>query len=125
MESKSVEKAKDLYERCLRFATNCANSLKKLPRTTSNLEYRRQLIRSSGSVGANYIEAWESSGKKDFVYRLKICRKEAKESGHWIRLIIETNTEVPSVFKDLFQESKELVKIFSKSIGTSVKRLMI
>ena len=61
--------------------------MKKLPRTLANIEDSRQLVDSSGSVGANYIEANEALSKKDFVMRIKICRKEAKESRYWLRLI--------------------------------------
>ena len=93
---------------------------KKLPRTVSNIEHIKQVIRSSGSVGANYIEANESLSKKDFRMRIKICRKEAKESAYWLRLIIETNDEK---FKAeggiLSEESIELKKIFSSIIEKS------
>lgn len=58
--------------------------VKSLPKTISNIEDVKQLVRASGSVGANYIEANESLSKKDFVFRIKICKKEAKESGYWI-----------------------------------------
>jgi len=70
-------------------------------------------VKASGSVGANYIEANESLSKKDFKYRIKICRKEAKESAYWLRLIKETN---PPTFADeatlLFNEANELEKDF-------------
>jgi four helix bundle protein len=58
-----------------------------LPRTISNVEDAKQLIRASGSIGANYIEANEAIGKKDFVMKIKICRREAKESCYWLRLL--------------------------------------
>ncbi len=104
----------DLEERTAVFARDVALYCKKLPKTISNSEYSRQVIRSSGSTGANYIEANESLSKKDFVMRLKISRKEAKESGYWLRLIVETNPD-PSVEKgnQLIRESTELMKIFS------------
>lgn len=86
-------KVYDLEERTYRFAKNVALFCKKLPRTPSNIEYTRQGIRSSGSTGANYIEANESLSKKDFMMRIKICRKESKESAYWLRLIIDTNEE--------------------------------
>lgn len=108
------KKVYDLEERTFLFAKNCALYCKKLPRTVSNIEYSSQLVRSSGSTGANYIEANESLSKKDFLMRIKICRKEAKESGFWLKLVIETN-EV--IFKEkgliLFNEAVELKKIFS------------
>ncbi|HLX13466.1 MAG TPA: four helix bundle protein [Bacteroidota bacterium] len=66
---------------------------KKLPNNLSNLEYSKQVLRSSGSVGANYIEANESLSKKDFLLRIRICRKEVKESRYWLQLLLETNSE--------------------------------
>lgn len=76
-----------------------------------------QLIRSSGSVGANYIEANESLSKKDFVMRLKICRKEAKESSYWLNLIgKQNNIFVEEKRMELIQESRELALIFNAVI---------
>ena len=76
----------DLEERTYYFARSCRDFVKKLPKCINNFEYSKQLIRSSGSVAANYIEANESISKRDFLHRVKICRKEAKESGLWLRL---------------------------------------
>jgi four helix bundle protein len=85
-----------------------------LPRTICNVEDVRQLARSSGSVGANYIEANEAISKKDFAHRLRIARKESKESRHWLRLI-DTNdrSQAESEREALIQEATELVRIFS------------
>jgi four helix bundle protein len=103
----------DLEERTLQFSKKVAFFIKKLPKSISNIEYGRQVIRSSGSVGSNYIEANEALGKKDFMMRIRICLKEAKESSYWLRLIVETNEEL---FADegvqLFKEATELKKIF-------------
>ena len=87
--------------------------VKKLPRTLANVEDARQLIRSSGSVAANYIEANEAISKKDFLLRVKIARKEAKESRLWLRLC-ETNNEraEQDEAQTLIAESVELGKIF-------------
>ena len=70
----------NLEDRTLEFAKRCRIFIKKLPKNQGNIEDGRQLIRSSGSIGANYIEANESLSKKDFVMRIKISRKESKES---------------------------------------------
>lgn len=83
----------DLEERTYQFAKNIALFCKKLPRTISNIEYIKQVVKASGSVGANYIEANEALSKKDFIMRIKISRKESKESVYWLRLIVETNSE--------------------------------
>ena len=94
--------------------------VKKLPRTIANIEDGKQLIKSSGSVGANYIEANESLSKKDFVFRIKICRKEAKESAYFIRLIKKTNPkELENEALSLYNEEIELKKIFSSIIEKS------
>ncbi len=88
--------------------------------TVANIEDSKQVIRSSGSVGANYIEANEALSKKDFKFRVKISRKEAKESIYWPRLISETN-DLPNQkeVKDLIQEATELKKILSAIIDKS------
>lgn len=88
--------------------------------TVANIEDSKQVIRSSGSVGANYIEANEALSKKDFKFRVKISRKEAKESIYWLRLISEPN-DLPNQkeVKDLIQEATELKKILSTIIDKS------
>lgn len=93
MSENQNSKRYDLEERTFQFSKSVALYVRQLPRSNSNLEYSRQVVDSSGSVGANYIEANESLSKKDFMMRIKICRKEAKESAYWLRLIVETNDE--------------------------------
>jgi len=109
-----MSKQYDLEERTFQFAKNVSLYIEKFSRTISNIEYGKQVVRSSGSVGANYIEANEALSKKDFIMRIKICRKEAKESAYWLRLIVETNGErYTENGTRLFQEATELKKIFS------------
>ena len=88
----------DLEDRTFKFARRVNVYVNSLPRTISNQENGKQLVRSSGSVGANYIEANESFSRKDFVMRVKICRKEAKESQYWLRL----TEPKPCLFSKLF-----------------------
>ncbi|MBM4339579.1 MAG: four helix bundle protein [Deltaproteobacteria bacterium] len=110
-------KTYDLEDRTLAFAKNVRNFLKKLPKTASNIEDGKQLINASGSVGANYIEANEALGKKDFMMRIKICRKEAKESRYWLRLIdTRSETEIERERKYLENEATELMNIFGSII---------
>ena len=110
----------DLEDRTFEFAKNIALYVRKLPRNISNLEYGKQAVDASGSVGANYIEANEALGKKDFLMRIKICRKEAKESAYWLRLIIETNDkEFAQGGLRLLNEAVELKKIFSSILAKS------
>jgi len=110
----------DLEDRTLAFARKVRGFVKKLSKTAANLEDGRQLIKASGSVGANYIEANESLGKKDFVMRIKICRKEAKESRYWLRLVDanpEPNQEKER--KELEKEATELMNIFGSIVRKS------
>jgi four helix bundle protein len=77
----------DLEERTYEFALSVRAFVKQLPKTLANDEDGKQIVKASGSLGANYIEANEALSKKDFRMRIKICRKEAKESGYWLRLV--------------------------------------
>ncbi len=83
-----MSKQYDLEERTFQFAKNVSLYIMKFSRTISNIEYGKQVVRASGSVGANYIKANEALSKKDFIMRIKICRKEAKESAYWFSLIV-------------------------------------
>jgi len=101
----------DLEERCLKFSQKVRDYVKRLPRTISNIEYGKQLIRSSGSIGANYIEANESLGRKDFKMRVKISKKEAKESRYWL-ILTEPLEENQKAKEELIEEATELMRIF-------------
>ena len=110
----------DLEERTFQFTKNVALYVKQLPKNVSNIEYGKQVVRASGSVGANYIEANEALSKKDFIMRIKISRKEAKESAYWLRLIVETNDErYRQEGMALHNEAIELKKIFSSILAKS------
>ncbi len=110
----------DLEERTFVFAKDVRLFIKTVPYSIANTEDIRQLVKSSGSVGANYIEANEALSKKDFLMRVKISRKEAKESAYWLRLINETNDmENLSEGVRLFNEAVELKKILSSIISKS------
>jgi four helix bundle protein len=111
----------DLERRTLEFAKRVRSFVKRLPRTTANIEDGRQLIRSSGSIGANYIEANESLGRKDFVMRIKISRKESKESTFWLKLLdVSNDKELEEENRKLIQESKELMNIFGSIYHKSI-----
>ncbi len=75
--------SKELEDRFLKFALTCRDLCSKLWFELINREYIKQLLRSSGSIGANYLEASDSLGKSDELMKLKIARREAKESAHW------------------------------------------
>ena len=110
----------DLEDRTFEFARDVRDFVKKLPKTLANTEDVKQLIRSSGSTGANYIEANEALSKKDFVMRIKICRKEAKESRYWLRLLdTASDGELDRERAALAQESQELMNIFGSILRKS------
>ncbi|WP_396602960.1 four helix bundle protein [Algibacter sp. R77976] len=113
------KKVYDLEERTYLFAKNIRLLIQKLPTTISNIEDGKQLVRSSGSVAANYIEANEKLGVKDFKFRLKIARKEAKESLLWIKLLNDLNPKFEDDLKTLSKEAEELRKILSAIINKS------
>jgi four helix bundle protein len=113
MAEKQDSKQYDLEERTFRFAKRVREFVKKLPKTIANIEDSRQLVNASGSVGANYIEANDAISKKDFVFRIKICRKESKEGRYWL-MLVDTNVEpiLEQERVELIQEVTELMKIF-------------
>ena len=104
----------DLEERTAIYAERVRDFCLKLPKNVVNIEYIPQLIRSGSSPGANYIEANESIGDKDFKMKIKTCRRESKESAYWLRLIITDNTKLMEDERAaLRQEAKEFVLIFT------------
>lgn len=104
----------DLEERTFEFAKNIRLFVKKLPRNSGNVEDGKQVVRSSGSMAANYIEANEALGKKDFIMRIKICRKESKESKLWLRLLYAGEDKILNNERTILSnEADELMKIFS------------
>jgi four helix bundle protein len=106
----------DLEGRTEKLAIEVRNFIKILPKTISNLEDAKQLVRSSGSIGANYIEANESLSRKDFAMRIKISRKEAKESIYWLNIIQKSNNlDEPTNAKceSMIKETSEIRNILS------------
>lgn len=106
----------DLERRTKLFAQKCRSFVKEIPLILAHREDSKQLVRSSGSVAANYIEANESLSKKDFVLRIKICRKESKESGLWLELFDCADDRMARQRDELLRESIELTKIFTAII---------
>ena len=111
-----MNKYRDFENRTTEFAKRIIRLCKELPNDRINNRLVDQIIRSSGSVGANYREANESLGKKDFRFRLRIARKEAKETHHWLELIEEANPKFSERMKELFQEIQEIRNILSAII---------
>ena len=103
----------DLEERTLEFAKNILRLCAQLPQNAISRELISQLIRAGGSVGANYREANDSLSKKDFYYRIRITRREAKEAYYWLELLHEATPEFQKTINQLLTEALELKKIFS------------
>lgn len=109
----------DLEERTAKFAENVIDFLKSLPLTPINKPYISQVARSSGSICANYCEADAAQSKKDFQHKVAICKKEAKETRVWFRLLAKANPDRADSCRILWQEAHELLLIFSKILKTS------
>ena len=106
-----------LEERCHQFGKKVRSFCRKVKKDLVNFEDIKQLVRASGSVGANYIEANENVGKGDLKFRLKICRKESKESMHYLGLMeLFENKELENERDELINEAIQLRKIFSAMI---------
>ena len=114
------DKPYDLEDRTYQFARRVRAFVKRLPRAICNAEDVKQVVRASGSVGSNYIEANESLSKKDFRMRIRICRKESKETRYWLRLLdTQDDMEVNVKRSELVQESTELMRIFGAILRNS------
>src|SRR3990167_5123346 len=110
----------DLEERTYKFAKNVRDFIKDIPKISTNNIYISQLIRSSSSIGANFIEANEALSKKDFYHRVRICRKEAKETNFWLLLLdLSSNLALQNKINYLLQEVNELMKIFGAIVSKS------
>lgn len=112
----SNSKHYDLEDRTLEYGKRIVRMCKNLPSLHINSNLINQVLRSGTSVGANYREANETETKKDFQFRMRICRKEAKETVYWLKLIIEANKNLQNRIEPLLQETEELVKIFASII---------
>ncbi len=119
-EQKRNRRPFDLEQRTPSFAKDVIRLCKQLPQNVINREIVGQLVDSSGSVGANYREANDALSKKDFSHRIKIVRKEAKETCYWLELLLEANPDRKIEIDRLFNESTELKEIFSAIVNKSV-----
>ncbi len=110
------QKTFDLEERTTKFGREVIQLCKKVKRNPINDRLVSQVVRSAGSVGANYREANDALGKKDFAHRLKISRKECKETLHWFELLQEANPQLEMEIETLSREGTELRNILSAII---------
>ncbi len=107
-------RAKDLKVRTFEYAREVRGFVRAIPPSTANREDGRQLIRSSGSIGANYLEADNALSKRDTLMRIRICLKESRESEYWLRLLdLGKRLALDRRRQALIQESNELAKIFA------------
>ncbi len=113
------DKKYDLEERTVQFAEKVIDLVKTIQTTAVNSKIITQLVGASGSVGANYCEATEAESKKDFIHKIGICKKETKESRHWLRLLARSNPEHKEEIRTHWREAQELLLIFPKIIQTS------
>lgn len=112
----------DLEERTSKFSEDIIDFIKTIKINTVNKSIINQLIRSATSIGANYCEANGASSKKDFRNKIYICKKEAKETKYWLRILARTNNENKDRIRKLWQEVQELTMIFSKIVSTINKK---
>jgi four helix bundle protein len=107
----------DLEERTAVFGERIIDFVKTLPRNTVNIELIKQMVRSGTSIGANYMEADGAESKKDFRHKIAICKKESKETKHWLRMIARANPDRKDECKELWNEAQELTLIFSSILS--------
>ncbi|MBI2635252.1 MAG: four helix bundle protein [Parcubacteria group bacterium] len=117
--SNNGKKKYDLEERTAKFAENVIDLMRKMPNDLINQRLVPQLVASGGSLGANYCEANEAESKKDFQHKIGICKKETKETKHWLRLLARANPQFNDEFRKLWSEAQELLLIFSKILTSS------
>ena len=106
----------DLAHRTSKFGESVILFVKKIPENTINRPIFTQLIHSATSIGANYMEADCAESKKDFMHKIGICKKESKETTHWLHMLATTNPERKDESRNLWQEAHELTLIFSSIV---------
>jgi len=117
--SNDKERKFDLEERTAKFGENIIEFAKKIPKTPITLPLIGQLVRAGTSVGSNYCEADCAESKKDFEHKLGICKKESKESKHWLRMVSKATPELKDEARKLWREANELNLIFSSIVNKS------
>ncbi len=112
-----MSKIFNLEERTAKFGENILKFIKRTPKNITTNSIINQLIRSATSVGANYCEADDAHSKKDFIHKISLCKKEARESKHWLRMIAQvTNHSLKPETRILWKEAHELNLIFASII---------
>ena len=119
MSNVQQNKIYDLEERTAKFGEDVIDFIKKVPRNVITIPLISQSVRSSTSVGANYCEADCAESKKDFEHKIGICKKEAKEAKHWLRMIVKAVPELKDEARKLWSEAHELSLIFITIVRNS------
>jgi four helix bundle protein len=114
------QKKFDLEERTARFGEAVIAFLKNLRHDPISTPLISQLVRSATSIGANYCEADDAESKRDFRHKIAICRKECRETKHWLRMIVAANPATREEARRFWQEAQELTLIFA-AIGRNTK----
>ncbi len=123
--SKHNKKDLELFDRTAEFSEDIIDVLKEIKDTSINYPLKSQLVRSATSIGVNYMEAEDLvSYKKDYLHKLRVCRKESKETIYWIRLLAHANPDFRNVLKSYYNEAKELMLIFSKIISDNKSKFL-
>lgn len=117
-EQKDKFRSYDLEEKLGKFGEKIIGLAKRVPRSTITRPVISQLIRAGTSIGANYMEANGASSKKDFKNKIHICKKEAKETMHWLRMLAKTHEKTREQCRILWQEAQGYAKMFSKILTT-------
>jgi len=103
----------DLEERTARFGEAVVRFAKKLPVNAVNSPLMNQVVRSATSVGANYSEADDAGTKKEFMHKIGTCKREARETKHWLRMIAAAEAGLADEARDLWKEARELHLVFA------------
>ena len=118
----SVRDKYDLEERTAKFGEKIIQFAKKLPKSSITIPLISQLVKAGTSVGANYSEADDAESKPDFKHKIGICKKEARETKHWLRMVAMAVPELKEETKELWQEAKELNLIFNSIVNKLSKK---
>ena len=114
----------DLEERTAKLAEEIIKLVKSIKINSINKRIVEQIVGSGGSIGANYCEANEAESKQDFKHKIGICKKETKETKHWLRLLAMANPEIKGKLRELYKENQELLLIFSSILKSANKKVL-
>jgi len=121
IQNPNPKKKFDLEERTAKFGEEIIEFAKSLPRDVVNKPLISQLVRAGTSIGANYMEADGAESRKDFNHKISTCKKESKETKHWLRMVAKANPDRKNECRKFWQEAHELSLIFSSILRSKKK----